>query len=185
VNGIRKWIILGTSFGVACALTLAGAYGVWRWYQTRPKSWNSNAIVATFDKVETAPTEDRLIFSYVLHNKTRTDYRLSSKDQVEFMTRLKNPASLMHDDLTDVPANHIQVTRLQDFPVFIPPGEGVPFAVSQFTIFPKGFVDPPVTDPSAYKRETARIANEQLPNIAGFVLFDNASQYRIDLPKGW
>jgi hypothetical protein len=138
VSSIRKWIVVGTSFGAGCALMLAAVYGIWTWHQTRPKTWNSNAIVATLDRIEIDSTQDRLIFNYVLHNRTRTDYRLSGKDQVDFMTRLKDPPSLMLDDLADKPANFVQMTRLENLPLFIPAGESVWFSVSCFNPFRKG-----------------------------------------------
>ena len=79
---VVAWCVVGLLLVAACA---------WMSSHGRPKSWNSHAIVATFDSLEDHPDEDRLVVVYVLHNRSGRDYRLSWKERDEFMTRLKDP----------------------------------------------------------------------------------------------
>ena len=36
-----------------------------------------------------------------------------------------------------------------------------------------------------YRKKLAAYVNKQMPNLDGFVLFDNINRYQIDFPKGW
>jgi hypothetical protein len=77
LNVVRKCALLGAAWGAGCGLILIAVYGAWAWYGARPEGWNSEAIVATFVG-EDVIGEERLIFNYVLHNRTRRDYRITS-----------------------------------------------------------------------------------------------------------
>jgi hypothetical protein len=154
-------------------LALAAACA-WIWSQARLKNWDRQAIAATFDGLEEHPDEDRLVVIYVLHNRSGRDYRLSGTKRVEFMTRLKEPPSLIRDDL-NVPPNEVKPVVLEDLPLFIPAGESVPFHVWLWYPY---LVERADGTASATAKSTPM-------NCAGFVLFDEEAKYRIDMPAGW
>jgi hypothetical protein len=152
---------------ICTVVLLAGAatYSLWTWKVERLAGWNERAITATFIKTDFWESQDRMLFHYVLRNATRSDYRLESKAEMEFMVKLKNPPSLSRADLSDGTPNYVKLTELPDLPIFIPAGESVPFYVSEFCPYPKKPTDP------------------QNENIAGFVLFDKTTRYRINFPR--
>jgi hypothetical protein len=185
VNTLRRWIILGASWGVGCGLTLATVYGIWMWHKTRPINWNRAAIVATFDNVKAVLGEDRLVFGYTLHNRTAADYRLLSADQVELMARLKDPQVVVRADLAKTQVSYDHPTTLEHLPVFIPAGESVQFSVSWFSPYPDDFTKPVGSAAIALRSGAGMIEAMPLEKVTGFILFDRVTRYRIDLPKGW
>ena len=115
-----------------------------------------------------------LVFSFDLDNNTDTDYRFGKGPNTVVMSRLKSDGSLRSDDSIEldtsvfVPARNrtriaVQVTRPFNWPPGLPETQIGPINQVKFRQF---------------------VADE-VANVSGFVLFDQASHFQIELPGGW
>jgi hypothetical protein len=143
----------------------------------QPRDWNTNAIRGNFTGVqvkEIDPTHAQLIFSYDLENATDSEYRLRVGPEVTLMEQLKSDGSLRSQDSIRVdspvflPAKSrgrvsLQVARPFNWPSQIAAGQVGPFTQEKFRSF---------------------VAKE-VSNVQEFVLFDETSRYKIELPGGW
>jgi hypothetical protein len=143
----------------------------------QPQGWNSNAIRGNFAGVqvkEVDPTHAALVFTYDLENSTDSDYGLANGPKVLIMGRLKSSSSLKTEDSMKIdnsiflPArNRARVALEVSYP-FIWPTQMVPGGVGPMTQEKfRSFVAGKVTD------------------LQGFILFDQAARYQIELPGGW
>jgi hypothetical protein len=143
----------------------------------QPEGWNSTAIRSSFEGVqvkEVDPTHAALIFSYDLENTTDSDYHLSNDPKVLIMGRLKSNTSLRPEDSMQIdksiflPARNrirmsLEVKYYFNWPTQMFPGQVGPVTQEKFRSFVAG--------------KTA--------DLQGFVLFDDAAHYQIELPGGW
>jgi hypothetical protein len=144
---------------------------------TQPRAWNTNAIRGTFAGVqvkEIDPTHAELVFSYDLENVTDSEYRLSAGPGVALMEQLKSDGSLRSQDSIRInnpvilPAKshgrvNLQVARPFNWPSQIAAGQVGPFTQEKFRSF----------------------VGKEVSNVQEFVLFDETSRYKIELPGGW
>jgi hypothetical protein len=142
-----------------------------------PEGWNSNAIRSSFDGIqvkEIDPTHAALILSFDLENTTDSDYHLSKDQKVLIMGRLKSNSSfkaedsMQIDDAVFLPAGSrariaLKVSYAFNWPTQMVPGQVGPLTQEKFRRFVAGKVD----------------------NLQGFILFDEAARYQIELPGGW
>ena len=143
----------------------------------QPELWNSSAIRSTFEGVrvkEIDPTHAALFFSYDLENTTASDYRLANDPKMLIMGRLKSNSSLQAEDSIQidnsifVPAKNrarivLQASYPFNWPTQMFPGQVGPLTQEKFRSF---------------------VANK-VADLRGFILFDQASRYQIELPGGW
>jgi hypothetical protein len=143
----------------------------------QPEGWNSTAIRSSFAGIqvkEVDPTHAALIFSFDLENTTGSDYHLSSDPKVLIMGRLKSNTSLKPEDSMQIenpiflPARNririaLEVNYSFNWPTQMFPGQVGPVTQEKFRSFVAG--------------KTA--------DLQGFVLFDEAARYQIELPGGW
>jgi hypothetical protein len=143
----------------------------------QPTEWNSNAIRGTFAGVqvkEIDPTNAQLIFSYDLENATDSEYRLSTGPEMALMEQLKSDGSLRSQDSIRIdnpvflPAKshgrvNLQVARPFNWPSQIATGQVGPFTQEKFRSF----------------------VGKEVTNVQEFILFDETSRYKIELPGGW
>ncbi|MGO9094051.1 MAG: hypothetical protein ACLQGV_02415 [Bryobacteraceae bacterium] len=190
MTGWRKLALLAAGFGGGFAVVMAAIVGGWAWYQGRPvkpKPWDSRAIVATFDYPDTesgAPegpsgsSPDIIVLYYTLENTTEIDYRMPAEEQIEVDGRLKREKSLTSGSL------HLPLDKE---PVFIPSGQRRRFAVHLH--YPmKVDLGPEPRTKEEHRKKWKLIADymkKELPNLDGFVVFDSANRYQINLPNGW
>jgi hypothetical protein len=141
------------------------------------EGWNSTAIRSSFEGIqvkEVDPTHAALIFSYDLENTTDSDYHLSNDPKVLIMGRLKSNTSLKPEDSMQIenpiflPARNririaLEVNNSFNWPTQMFPGQVGPVTQEKFRSFVAG--------------KTA--------DLQGFVLFDEAARYQIELPGGW
>jgi len=184
----KKYLLFGAGFGVAFGITIGLLVGGWVSYQSlpeKPKPWNTNAIVASFDyparqageKDEQGKSEDHLVLHYTLQNNTELDYRMPAKDQLVLNMKLQRENSLSADG---------ERLRVTEESVFLPPKQRISFSV--LLNYPiKGDFGPEVTseDPGKRRKAIAKYIAEQLTNLDGFVVFDTVNRYQIDFPNGW
>jgi hypothetical protein len=143
----------------------------------QPGGWNSTAIRSNFEGIqvkEVDPTHAALIFSYDLENTTDSDYRLSNDPKLLIVGRLKSNTSLKPEDSMQIenpiflPARNrtriaLKVNYSFNWPTQMFPGQVGPVTQEKFRSFVAG--------------KTA--------DLQGFVLFDEAARYQIELPAGW
>jgi hypothetical protein len=143
----------------------------------QPEGWNSNAIRGNFGGVqikEVDATHAALVFTYDLENTTDSDYHLFNDPKVLIMGRLKSSSSLKTEDSMQMdnsiflPARNRARVALEVRYPFIWPTQMVPGGVG------------PMTQEKFRYFVAAKVADLQ-----GFILFDQALRYQIELPGGW
>jgi hypothetical protein len=139
--------------------------------------WNSGAIQSTFAGAqvqEADATHATLIFLYDLDNNTDADYRFAKGAGTVVMTRLKSNGSLSSEEPVELnnsvflPARNrtriaVQVLRPFNWPTGLPAGQIGPVNQLRFR----------------------QLVADEVANLSGFVLFDTATHFQIELPGGW
>ena len=112
---------------------------------------------------------------YTLENTTDTDYEMPPVDELRVNARLKREKGLSSASLMKI-----------DDRTFIPAKQRMRFAVHLRYPVTEVFADNPTTKEEQRKKWTGIIAylNKDLPNVDGFVIFDQIHRYQINLP-GW
>jgi hypothetical protein len=143
----------------------------------QPSPWNSGAIQSTFAGAqvqEADTTHATLEFFYDLDNNTDTDYRFAKGAGTVVMTRLKSNGSLSSEEPIELnnsvflPARNrtriaLQVTRPFNWPTGLPATQIGPVNQVKFR----------------------QLVADEVANLSGFVLFDTAAHFQIELPGGW
>jgi len=168
---VKKTTIIGI---LSCAVVFFAAAYAWRAPQSvqsaaGPRPWDSHAIEATFEAVqvrETDPTHAAIEFLFDLDNRTDTDYQLASGPGTVIMKRLKADGSLSADARA----------RLASA-AFIPTNNRTRIAIEMTD----AFTWPAKQDASANQAFRDFVARETA-GVQGFVIFDQASRYEVELP---
>ena len=180
VSSWKHILAISATAGAGFALTLAAIIGVALFYESRPKPavpWNRNAIKATFDYLDTK-NDGTLQFNYVLENTADADYSLEDMSDVEMMAKLERQKSL-------TAAGDTVETEL---PIFLPSHRRLTF---DFSIREYKYPGSPLKKSATreerqeYREKVAEYVRDNLKNLEGFVLYDKATRYEIDFPKGW
>jgi len=90
----RRILILSGITGAAFALTFLLASATIDWYRSQPRPWNTTAIRATFDSLDTEDASNALVFYYVLENMTHIDYEVADKSKVVLSGKLHSQNAL-------------------------------------------------------------------------------------------
>ena len=131
--------------------------------------WNSSAIESTLSGVrvrEIDPTHAAVLLFYDLDNKTDTDYHLANGPDVVIMSRIEPGGSLVSDQ---------QVTL--DAAVFVPARNRTRVAVEMSRAF-----DWPKQNDAVVESQFRQLVAAQMAGVEGFVVFDRAARYQIELP---
>jgi hypothetical protein len=171
---VRKFLAICTTvavvgFAVAFAL---GKFPRLESYARSGASWDSNAIKGTFAGFqvrEVDPANASLVLFYDVQNNTDHDYQLSNGADTVIMGRLKSDRSLIAEE-------QIKLTS----PAFIPARNR-----ARITL---GFTGPlqwPSQMNSASGNAFREFVAREVANLDGFVLFDGANRYQIELPGKW
>ena len=143
----------------------------------QPSPWNSGAIQSTFAGAqvqEADGTHATLMFFFDLDNNTDADYRFAKGAATVVMTRLKSNGSLSSEEPIELnnsvflPARNrtriaVQVTRPFNWPTGLPAGQIGPVNQVKFR----------------------QLVADEVGNLSGFVMFDTATHFQIELPGGW
>ena len=143
----------------------------------QPSPWNSGAIQSTFAGAqvqEADATHATLVFFFELDNNTDADYRFAKAAGTVVMTRLKSNGSLSSEEPIELnnsvflPARNrtriaVQVTRPFNWPTGLPAGQIGPLNQVKFR----------------------QLVADEVGNLSGFVMFDTATHFQVELPGGW
>jgi hypothetical protein len=73
-----------------------------------------------------------------------------------------------------------------DFPLFLPAKQRLRFGIHLgYPYEKKGKDNPSREEQVQYRKEVASYVKNELSNVDGFVLFDEAKRYQVDFPPGW
>jgi len=166
------------AFGGTFAIVVVILLGLLFWYQSRPKppqTWNTNAIVAKYNSTDIDPKNKTAYYLYTLENKTDFDYRFGTDSKVSIMLKHKRQHDLASgDELTF------------DKPIFIPSKHRISFAVHfKYPVFSEFSDKIDKKERELRDKIIHEFLNKEMPNLDGFILFDEETRYEIDLPKGW
>lgn len=184
----KRLVLISTSAGAGFALVLTLVFALSAWYDSRPKTWNTSAMKASFDHIGTNVDGNQLLFCYILENTTDVDYRLLDNSGISIMSRYKDKSLSGPSDL-----------HTAYYPVFVPAKERVSLCIYSLHIytpddkikvrsgveFDKLKGKARVEALHDYHKMLAAFVREEVPNLDGFVLFDTTNHYRIDFPRGW
>jgi hypothetical protein len=137
-----------------------------------PKSWNRDAIKATYvasQLRETDKAHSTLTISYDLENTTESDYQLEAGSGVVILSKLKTDGSLSQQE----------PMRLS-YPVFLPAKQHARLALEMT----QPFAWPAKEDPG-YEDKLRGFVKERLTKVGEIVLYDQASHCELELPGAW
>jgi len=174
---------MGFGWGLGTAVGLGIIVGGFLWYESRPKppkppkQWNRSAIKAEYDRVDTEGDKNTIVFYYTLENTTDFDYRVENGENISVNANLEKERSLTHfDEMESI-----------DYPIIVPTKKRV-----RIGIHLGGYPCPvkPKENPNAEERKEHRTAVEkyvvdELTDLDGFDLLDEANRYEIFFPSGW
>jgi hypothetical protein len=168
---MAQWKKLGWACLAVCALALIlilARLGRSGHFSSPANPWNSRAIQSTLTGVrvrELDSTHAAVVFFYDLDNRTDSDYRLSSGPNVVIMSRLQPSGSLSGDEPINL-----------DSAAFVPAKNRTRIALEISRAF-----DWPAQRDGAAERQVRQFVADQVAGVEGFVLFDQAARYQIEL----
>ena len=165
-------------FGIGFAVTIALLGGAVFWYLKQPKPWNTSAITAQYDEIGTEGEENTFVFYYTLQNNTKKDYSISKYSEIPIFVRLAD-----EERLGGSPSSK---WLTYDKPVFIPAGYKILFAVHLKYPYPKSPKKSATREEKKeFRKKAEQYVSQKFRNLDGFVLFDKALHYEIQLKRGW
>lgn len=140
-------------------------------------AWNPGALRAEPSGIqvrETDPNHATIVFSYDLDNQTDADYQMAKGPTTVIMTRLKSDGTLEPNDNLHL-----------DSSIFVPAHNRtrISFSATQPFRWPAGMALEHM-GPINQDKYRALVA-QQVGGASGFVLFDQAAHYQVELPGGW
>jgi hypothetical protein len=157
------------------SFTLIASFAAWylsRTHGGRAQDWNSGAITARYIGAQLREIDAgnvTLFLVYELQNYTNSDYRVSDGPDLFFMSRVKPDGSLSSQEQIHL-----------SYPTFLPARQRARFALE--IAHPFGW--PAENDPQ-FKDRLKEFFNQWLADVQGFVMFDQADRFQIELPGGW
>lgn len=175
----KRLLVISVGFGVGFAACAAIVVSTVYWYSTRPKPWNKNALKATFATMEfdTQPQEAsyKVHFLYDVQNNTVHSYDLQSANFT--ILALLAEGSVLSKDF----GHHQAGTPTLEGPAFIPAQGKARIDLLVSYEYPSEWTAIEKND----AKKVIKSLNIRLSELKGFVAFDQASHYQIDLPGGW
>lgn len=175
----KRLFVKAAGFGAGVTLMLCLIAALSIWYVSRPeppKPWNATALVAkdppSFTSRRTGNTKD-VEFTYLIENKTPSDYELASDGDVRITVKDKKGVFIA----TKFPNDEASL----QLPIFIPAKQKayVTLSIKNVTELPDQAAG---ESPEAY-HERMRTFLEKWTGVGSFVLFDDSKRYQIELPR--
>jgi hypothetical protein len=180
MTGWKRVVLAWLSAGAGLSIGFSLVWGGYLWYSARPKlpkPWNTSAIKASFDRVDTEGEKNTLVFWYTLANETEFDFRMTSEHSVHLMSKLQRQGSL---------APSSEGLEKFDLPVFIPARQKLQYGIHVVYPYAERSKENSTADEKRdYRKRLTSWINQELPNLNGFAIFDDDHRYQIDFPKGW
>jgi hypothetical protein len=175
-RSLSREVLATTSLGLLLSAVVAGS-GLRRRFPVPASDWNPTAIKATFDGALIDDNHHLLLY-YVLNNTTDRDYRLSDGSNVTMMMKLRGqPRSLREVSAADLKVFYpISVLSRQRQIVV------VKYLRRAYDFRTQLKFHATAKEEQAFQEKLKAFVRGQSPDLGGFVLFDKASGYRIDLP---
>src|SRR6266853_1781646 len=175
----KRLILMSASFGAGFAIVVSLIFGGVVLYQSRPRSWNTNALKAHFQTMElsTQPQQDSFIldFIYDIENKTNRDYEIVPLN-LTVLANLTEGQSLSKE------FGHYQTSdAVVSGPPFIPAQGKARISIRVTYAYPSEFTANDKNDLSKVTKSVDR----RLQELSSLAIFDKTHYYRIDLPEGW
>jgi hypothetical protein len=194
----KRILLKVVGFGAGFAIVACLVAGILNWHLTQPKPptpWNTVAIKAEFCRLTASSDGSNLQIEYVLENTTDEDYRCVDSQSRQSLLKI----AAMLQDKSDLTFN-FEGLQL-NCPIVIPPKQKASIIV---TLPSNGYPnfsrelnkDASSDEVGIYMFRQAVLAligpipvsewiNQKMPNLNGFVLFDETRRYQIILPPGW
>ncbi|HTZ72342.1 MAG TPA: hypothetical protein VMB47_00345 [Candidatus Aquilonibacter sp.] len=165
------------ALGVVILLAAAGLAGGWLAKARASKApsgvWNAQAINGSFAGIrvqESDSSDASVMFLFDLDNRSGADYSLAGGDSnLIVMGRLKSTGSLSPEHQYHLASN-----------VFLPAGNRTRVTLEAT----EPFHWPAQMDASA-EAQFRDMVNRSVADLGGFVVFDPATHYQIELPGSW
>src|ERR1700737_1697573 len=179
----KKPLFIGVGWGLGTALGLVILVGGFLWYEGRPeppkppKAWNSAAIKAQYDNVDTEGAKNNLVFYYTLENTTDFDFHAEDGRNILLSGKLHR-----QNNLTPFSGK-----EGIEYPIFVPAKKRMLFRIHligySYPIKQKQNFDD--EERKRYRAAVEKYVNEGLSNLDGFDLVDETNRYEIIFPAGW
>jgi hypothetical protein len=166
--------------GVGIGIGLAICIGAFAWYSSRPepeKPWDSKAITASFDQVDTVGEDRHLRFLFALENHTDRDYKtptsiLQVSAVVDEQGNLTAGGQVkFEEDNIFIPGRQRMLVHLE-MPNYKFPGTDALAGDTR-------------EERKTYRDAVKKYVKDDLPRLYGFAAFDEVSRYRLNFPSGW
>jgi hypothetical protein len=135
-------------------------------------TWNSNAIAGSFAAIHVQEADSAnaaILFLFDLDNRSGADYTLTGGPNLIVMGRLKSTGSLS-------PESKYHLASA----VFLPAGNRTRITIETS----QPFRWPAQMDAGA-EAQFRQMVTRSISDLGGFVLFDPATHYQIELPGSW
>jgi hypothetical protein len=165
--------------GIASVLALIGGYFLWnesKLERSQPRT--TTAIIAKYAGISISDKDNHISFQYFLENNTDQDYKLERSTGICLAVKLGREKSL--SPCLDNVQEDIH------FPTFVPARRRVMFVIQTPKICPKPFKS--ANSPEEQEKQQEELEDyvrNEMPNLDGFVLFDDYHRYEIDFLRSW
>lgn len=165
--------------GIASVLALISGYFLWNESKLkRSQPRNTTAIIAKYAGICISDKDNHISFQYFLENNTDRDYKLESSTGICLAVKLGREKSL--SPCLDKVQEDIH------FPTLVPARQRVMFVIQTPKIYTKAFKSAKSPEEQEKQQEELEdYVRNEMPNLGGFVLFDDYHRYEIDFPKSW
>jgi hypothetical protein len=178
----KRTLLIGAGWGLGTAVGLAAVAGAFIWYESRPKPptppkpWDTSAIVADYNYVDTEGDANTIVFYYTIENKTDFDYRIEDGRDILMSAKL-----IKHKDLSP-----FKDAQKVDYPIFVPAKKRVRFPIHIGYPCPfKETKEDEADNGKKHREAVQKYIVDTFQNLGGFDLLDEVNRYEIVFPDGW
>ena len=164
------------------AVGLVLLVGGFLWYQSRPKPrkppkpWNTAAIKADFDRVDSEGKQNSLVFYYTLENTADFDYRVEDGHGILMSAKLLQQKNL----------SPFGEEEKVDYPIFVPAKKRVQFLVHiGYSCPDRAKENANLEERKRHRKAVENYVMDEMGNLDGFGLLDETNRYEIIFPAGW
>ncbi len=176
----RKIFLRAAGFGAGAIVTAAviiGAIVRWPRRPEKSKPWNTSAITASFDSIDTEGDTNTMVFVYTLQNNTDVDYQVQDDRFIHIGATLQRSKSFSFETS--------EFLRT-DYPIYVPAKNRVRFKIH--VKYPYSIrEDMAASDDVRHDWQTSicKFVDDNLSNLSGFVLMDDNSRFQVNMPNAW